>query len=41
MIPLTRAIDTQVLHLDDSTSEFSRGVLSLADKHPDFVEVLD
>ena len=41
MIPLTRAIDTQVLHLEDPSSEFSRSVLSLVEKHPDFVEVLD
>lgn len=40
MIPLTRAIDTLIITLDDENSNYSRQLLKLAEQHPDYVRVL-
>ncbi|MNS70672.1 hypothetical protein D3C72_1040190 [compost metagenome] len=40
LIPLSRGIDTLVIHLADAESEASRTLLGAARSHPDFVEVI-
>lgn len=40
MVPLTRAIDTIIIGLDDSKSKYSLLLLELANKYPDFVSVI-
>lgn len=40
LIPLSRAIDTLVIHLEDPESEASVTILGAARQHPDFAEVL-
>lgn len=40
LIPLSRAIDTLVIHLEDPESEASATILGAARQHPDFIEVL-
>lgn len=40
MVPLTRAIDTLIIGLDDSKSKYSLLLLELANKFPDFVSVI-
>ncbi|MEJ6791072.1 hypothetical protein BrevBR_16130 [Brevundimonas sp. BR2-1] len=39
LIPLSRAIDTLVIHLADPESEASATILGAARQHPDFVEI--
>jgi hypothetical protein len=41
MIPLTRAIDTTVITLANPESFFSKKLLKIAQKNPDFVEIRD
>ena len=40
MIPLTRAIDTLIITLDDEKSYYSMQLLKLAEQHSDYVRVL-
>lgn len=40
MIPLTRAIDTLIITLNDEKSYYSMQLLKLAEQHPDYVRVL-
>ena len=39
LIALTRPIDTLVISLNDVNSDFSKQIINIADKFPDFVEV--
>ena len=41
LIPLTRPIDTLVITLENTSSEFSKILLTVAKNNPDFVEVID
>ncbi len=40
LIPLTRAIDTLIITLKNSDSKYSRMMLQLAKKYPDYVQVI-
>lgn len=40
LIPLSRGIDTLVIHLADSNSEASKTLLGAARQHPDFAEII-
>ena len=40
MIPLTRAIDTLIITLQDEKSYYSAQLLNLAQQHPDYIKLL-
>lgn len=40
LIPLTRAIDTTIITIADPTSEISKIILSIAEQHPDYIEIV-
>jgi len=40
MIPLTRAIDTLIISLEDETAKYSEILCEIAEKHPDYVQIV-
>ena len=40
MIPLTRAIDTLIITLNDKDSIYSRKILRLSEMYPDYINVI-
>jgi len=40
LLPMTRAIDTLIITLRDENSKYSKSLLELAEKHPDYVNII-
>ena len=40
LLPMTRAIDTLIITLKDENSKYSKSLIELADRHPDYVNII-